>query len=158
VSGGQTGADRAGLDWARANGLEHGGWCPKGRKAEDGPIAQCYSLEETPSSDYPQRTEWNVRDSDATVVFTMTEHLGVGSRKTMSLAQKHSKPAAHVFASGNPFAVAASVRHFMKKFNVETLNIAGSRGSNEPGVSDFVRSVLDCALNDNPPLSSLPKQ
>jgi hypothetical protein len=158
VSGGQTGSDRAGLDWARANRVEHGGWCPKGRKAEDGTIDHCYSLKETPSSDYPQRTEWNVRDSDATAVFTMTEHLGLGSRKTLSLAKKHNKPAVHVFATGNRFANAASFRLFITRFNVGTLNVAGSRGSNEPDISDFVRSLLNCALNDNPPLSSLKKQ
>lgn len=70
VSGGQTGADRAALDWALAHGVPCGGWCPKGRKAEDGPIDLKYPLKETPSSSYIQRTEWNVRDSDATVVFS----------------------------------------------------------------------------------------
>src|SRR5512139_1952957 len=64
VSGGQTGADRAGLDFAIEHGIPHFGWCPKGRKAEDGSIDWRYDLKETPSSDYPQRTEWNVRDSD----------------------------------------------------------------------------------------------
>lgn len=66
ISGGQTGADRAALDWAIAIGVSHGGWCPKGRKAEDGEIDGRYNLRETPSADYPQRTEWNVRDSDGT--------------------------------------------------------------------------------------------
>jgi len=56
VSGGQTGADRAGLDWAINNSISHGGWCPKGRKAEDGPIDGRYQLQETPSSNYSQRT------------------------------------------------------------------------------------------------------
>jgi len=69
VSGGQTGADRAALDWAIAHGIPHGGWCPKGRKAEDGMSQAKYELIETPSTDYVQRTELNVRDSDGTVVF-----------------------------------------------------------------------------------------
>ncbi len=59
ISGGQTGADRAALDWAIANGVPHGGWCPKGRKAEDGPIAAKYARQETPSAAYLQRTEQN---------------------------------------------------------------------------------------------------
>jgi hypothetical protein len=63
VSGGQTGADRAALDWALSRGIECGGWCPKGRKAEDGRIAKRYPLIETPSASYVQRTEWNVRDT-----------------------------------------------------------------------------------------------
>ncbi len=72
VSGGQTGADRAALDFAIDHGIPHGGWCPRGRKCEDGTIADCYKLNETPSAEYPQRTEWNVRDSDGTVVFSMS--------------------------------------------------------------------------------------
>ena len=71
VSGGQTGADRAALDWAIANGVPHGGWCPQGRRAEDGPMHDRYSLKETPSSSHTQRTEWNVRDSDGPVVFSV---------------------------------------------------------------------------------------
>ena len=71
LSGGQTGADRAALDFAIEYGLPHGGWCPRGRLAEDGPIDERYELTETPSHRYAQRTEWNVRDSDATVVFSI---------------------------------------------------------------------------------------
>ncbi|MEX0610513.1 MAG: putative molybdenum carrier protein, partial [Pirellulales bacterium] len=68
ISGGQTGADRAALDFALEHEIAHGGWCPRGRLAEDGPIAPRYNLQETPSRKYSQRTEWNVRDSDATVI------------------------------------------------------------------------------------------
>jgi hypothetical protein len=68
VSGGQTGVDRAALDAALACGLPCGGWCPRGRRAEDGPIDPGYPLRETPGDDYAERTEWNVRDSDATLV------------------------------------------------------------------------------------------
>jgi hypothetical protein len=92
VSGGQTGADRAGLDWAIKNGIEHGGWCPKGRRAEDGPLHSRYVLKETPSSDYLQRTEWNVRDSDGTVLFSLAERLSGGSLKTLEFTMKHRKP------------------------------------------------------------------
>jgi hypothetical protein len=75
TSGGQTGADRAGLDWAIKNGIDHGGWCPKGRKAEDGTIQGQYQLQEASSGNYLQRTEWNVRDSDGTVIFSIGEEL-----------------------------------------------------------------------------------
>jgi Circularly permutated YpsA SLOG family len=61
--------DRTALDWALAHAVECGGWCPKGRKAEDGRIDPKYPLRETRSAAYIQRTEWNVRDSDATVLF-----------------------------------------------------------------------------------------
>lgn len=55
-SGGQTGADRAALDWAIAHGFPHGGWCPRGRKAEDGPLAAVYPLRETESAGYRSPT------------------------------------------------------------------------------------------------------
>ncbi|MCZ6552322.1 MAG: hypothetical protein O7A67_00850, partial [SAR324 cluster bacterium] len=73
VSGGQSGVDRAALDAALATGLPCGGWCPRGRRAEDGPIHERYHLLETPSRRYAQRTEWNVRDSDGTLLLTRRE-------------------------------------------------------------------------------------
>jgi len=101
VSGGQTGADRAALDFAIAHGLPHGGWCPQGRKAEDGPIDARYQLQETPSENYSQRTEWNVRDSDGTVVFSLAPALTGGSKKTVDLAGKHHKPCLHLSAQSD---------------------------------------------------------
>ena len=82
VSGGQTGADRAALDWAIEYEIPHGGWCPKGRLAEDGAIPAQYRLQESQSKNYLQRTEWNVRDTDGTVIFTMEPHLSGGSKRT----------------------------------------------------------------------------
>src|SRR5229473_8136967 len=96
ISGGQTGADRAALDWAIENGVPHGGWCPKGRLAEDGRIDIRYQLQEAPSSGYPQRTEWNVRDSDGTVIFSIAPVLTGGSKQTVNLAMKHQKPLFHI--------------------------------------------------------------
>lgn len=90
ISGGQTGADRAALDWAIENNVPHGGWCPKGRRAEDGLIDAKYQLKETPSSHYPQRTEWNVRDSYGTVIFSLAERLSGGSLKTLEFAVKQA--------------------------------------------------------------------
>lgn len=92
VSGGQTGADRAGLDWAIKHGIPYGGWCCKGRRSEDGSIPSQYQLQETPSTNYLQRTEWNVRDSDGTVIFSLAERLSGGSLKTLEFAIKHRKP------------------------------------------------------------------
>ncbi len=80
ISGGQTGADRAALDFAIARGIPHGGWCPRGRLAEDGTIPALYQLSETPGPDHAQRTEWNVRDSDGTVIFSIAPALTGGSR------------------------------------------------------------------------------
>jgi hypothetical protein len=102
VSGGQTGADRAALDWALSRSIESGGWCPKGRKAEDGPIPKRYPLIETPSAGYVQRTEWNVRDTGGTVIFSLGPVLTGGSKKTAEFAVKRNKPCLHAHSGGYP--------------------------------------------------------
>src|SRR4051812_41309778 len=96
ISGGQTGADRAALDFVIEHGLSHGGWCPRQRRAEDGVLLAKYLLHETPSSHYSQRTEWNLRDSDATVVFSIKARLTGGSRLTFELAKRLGKPVLHL--------------------------------------------------------------
>jgi hypothetical protein len=144
VSGGQTGADRAALDWAIENELLHGGWCPKGRLAEDGLIPEQYQLKETPSSEYLQRTEWNTRDSDGTVVFSIAPKLTGNSKRTVEFAQKHKKPVIHISSkTAEPGKV---LGEFIQKHQIHTLNVAGPRGSKEPEVAEFVKRVLDAAL------------
>jgi hypothetical protein len=145
VSGGQTGADRAGLDWAIANGFEHGGWCPKGRAAEDGPIASRYQLQETPTSDSEERTEWNVRDSDGTVIFSVGEKLSEGSLLTLVVAVSENKPCIHLSAAAGGDA-AQTLREFIGHHHIHVLNVAGPRASKEPGVADFVTRTLGHAL------------
>ena len=83
VSGGQTGADRAALDFAIRAGLPHGGWCPRGRLAEDGPLDPRYLLRETATPNYAERTAANVRDSDATSIFT----LNFSSKRAFSMSR-----------------------------------------------------------------------
>jgi hypothetical protein len=117
VSGGQTGADRAALDRALAHGVECGGWCPKGRKAEDGPIDAKYPLKETPLGSYIQRTELNERDSDATVLFSIEPTLTGDSKKTMDFAQKHKKPRLHLCAADT--AIAESLKAFVEEHGVK---------------------------------------
>ena len=142
VSGAQTGADQAGLDWAIAHGVPHGGWCPKGRKSEAGPIAVRYLVAETPSADYLERTEWNVRDSDATVIFTMEEALTGGSKRTAEFAAKHGKPWFHFKPRVHPKYLA----RFLARYNVVVLNVAGSRESRAAGIGEMVAKVLEEAL------------
>lgn len=143
VSGGQTGADRAALDWALARGLPCGGWCPRGRRAEDGAIDARYPLTETPSEDYAQRTEWNVRDSDATVILSLAASLTGGSRLTRELAAKHGKPCLHLHPGVDAPRLLAA---FVRDHRVRVLNVAGPRASNEPGVYAYARQVLDAAF------------
>jgi hypothetical protein len=144
VSGGQTGADRAALDWALAHHLPHGGWCPKGRWAEDGPLKRRYLLQETPSSNPAQRTEWNVRDSDGTVIFSNRTTLSGGSRLTAKFARDYQKPWLHLHShSSNP---ATALKKFIRHHKIKLLNIAGPRASQAPQVGEFVKMILDQAF------------
>jgi hypothetical protein len=141
ISGGQTGADRAGLDIAVKYGFPHGGWCPKGRKAEDGAISWDYALEESPSSNYLQRTEWNARDTDGTVIFTLASAVTGGSKRTIDFVRKHTKPWLHLHPKidGDP---ATLLHEFVERHRIQTLNVAGSRGSKEPELYAWVCEVL----------------
>lgn len=146
VSGGQTGADRAALDWAIANQIPHGGWCPKGRKAEDGIIASCYNLTETPLSEYSERTQWNVRDSDGTVVFSICEEIFAGTLLTVELAKKSEKPYIHLHRKLTYRNIINQFQLFLLKFEIANLNVAGSRASDKPEVYQFAREILDRAF------------
>jgi putative molybdenum carrier protein len=104
ISGGETGADRAALDFAIEREIPHGGWCPKGRLAEDGVIDERYQLRETSTRNYPQRTEKNILDSDGTIIVTISPKLTGGCKETASLAQKHQKPWVHLHARQSDYA------------------------------------------------------
>jgi hypothetical protein len=144
ISGGQTGVDRACLAWAIRRGFEHGGWCPKGRQAEDGRIPARYRLRETPLARPAQRTAWNVRDSDATVIFSQSNKLFGGSRKTWDACREFAKPVLHLAAE--IFTVGESamlLRKFLRQHAVRALNVAGPRKSQEPQAGQFARDVLN---------------
>jgi hypothetical protein len=147
VAGGQTGADRAGLDVAIRWGFPYAGWCPKGRKAEDGIIGGQYQLLETPSANYLQRTEWNVRDSDATVIFTLAATLTGGSKRTAEFAEKHRKPWIHLARQEASYeSPALMLQRFVEENGVQVLNVAGTRGSKEPDVWKFAYETLEAAF------------
>jgi len=145
ISGGQTGADRAALDFAIAHGIPHGGWCPRGRVAEDGVINERYELTETPSADSAQRTEWNVRDSEGTVIFSISPKLSGGSKKTAGFAQQYQKPCLHLSREREGDDAAKKLSEFSVEHRLKTLNVAGSRQSEEPGVGPFTRETLERA-------------
>jgi predicted Rossmann-fold nucleotide-binding protein len=143
ISGGQTGVDRAALDVALELGVPTGGWCPKGRKAEDGSLASRYPLTETPSEEYWQRTEWNVRDSDGTLVLTRgvpTE----GTAYTIEVARKLGKPCLVQYLTQAPSE--SAVKAWVDEHKVRVLNVAGPRESKCPGIyaqaSQFLRTIL----------------
>lgn len=141
VSGGQTGVDRAALDFALSKGLLHGGWCPKGRRAEDGSIEERYRLVETPSRSYRQRTEWNVRDSDGTLVITGNPKRSGGTRYTMKMARKLGRPCIAV-EPDDPDAPAEVLR-WLESNGIEALNVAGPRESTEPAIYDSAMAFLE---------------
>lgn len=150
VSGGQTGADRGGLDAAIDLGLEHGGWCPLGRRAEDGAVPARYLLVETRTREYPERTGRNVVDSHATVVFTFGEARG-GSELTLRLAREHGRPHLHVdLAKLGDESASARMRKWLAEIGaggeVGVLNVAGSRESEAPGIGARVRAIVREAL------------
>jgi hypothetical protein len=140
VSGGQTGADRAALDWAIARGISQGGWCPRGRRAEDGRIAGRYALIETPSRDYEQRTRWNVRDSDGTLIVSRADVLTGGSAYTACCAERLARPCLHAHPGADD---AQAIRDFLERHRIRTLNVAGPRTTTDPEIYEYVVGVLE---------------
>lgn len=134
VSGGQTGADRAALDFALELGYAQGGWAPKGRMAEDGVIPVRYQLTELPDGGMRQRTKRNVQDSDGTLIVNMGE-LDGGTLATRDFAVKFGKPffLAEVDEASLD-EIAAELRKWLRRYNISTLNVAGPRESKRPGI------------------------
>jgi len=143
VSGGQTGVDRAALNVAIEIGLAHGGWCPKGRRAEDGRIPRKYKLRETDNRDYAVRTEKNVVDSDATLVLYFRQISG-GTNLTLRIAKQQAR---HVIAVDLDCArlqsEAQRVRDWIESNRIGVLNVAGPRESNAKGVGLRAEWFLD---------------
>lgn len=147
VSGGQTGVDRAALDVALELGISCGGWCPRGRRAEDGGIPLHYPLRETSSPDYRLRTRWNVRDSDATLVLTRGEPRG-GTLLTLRVAVALERPVQVVDLNLEPDPV--TVRRWVAARRVRVLNVAGPRASEQPGIGEQARAFLRAVLAPDP--------
>ena len=156
VSGGQTGADRGGLEAAMCCGLPHGGWCPKGRRAEDGRIPEKYQLQETDSAKPAARTKANVVDSDATLVFTFGPAES-GSLFTIQCCTRSRKPWHHVNLAN--LSRDRAVREILDWLHGApllndyrgykaiapdpcVLNVAGSRESRCPGIGKAVMRIV----------------
>jgi hypothetical protein len=142
ISGGQTGVDRASLDVAKLLGIPRGGWCPRGRLAEDGRIPDEYELTETLSAHYPERTRLNIRDADRTLVLAHPPPLSNGTRLTLRFARELGKPSLLVplmsHASYN--MLVAEARTFIAGASV--LNVAGPRESGYPGIGAAAKAFL----------------
>jgi len=144
VSGGQTGADRAALDFALQVDIDCGGWVPKGRIAEDGVIPANYpNLRETESDDPGERTEFNVRDSDSTLLVTRGTPTG-GSALTLQVAASLDKPVLHVDLEREPVDLASQrLLQWLQDIRPSVLNIAGPRTSEDPEIYELTRALLE---------------
>ena len=144
ISGGQTGVDRAALDVAINRGIPHGGWCPKGRKSEDGTIPEIYVLQETDTSAYEERTEKNVRGSDGTLIISLFHQLDKGTRWTRTCCEKYHKPFLIIDLSREGEKNSESLIAWISIHQISVLHIAGSRESNSPGIYGETKQFL-CA-------------
>lgn len=113
-------------------------------------IDPTYLLRETPTADDAQRTEWNVRDSDATVVFSIARELAGGSETTIQFARRSGKPFLHLSRSHQPASPGTVLREFLEHHRVRVLNVAGPRASEEPTIATYVGEVLSGALLRRP--------
>jgi hypothetical protein len=152
ISGGQTGVDRAALDVAMQLGIPCGGFCPKGRKSEDGIIPEKYPLIETATDNYPERTELNVKTSDGTVILFI-KVLDRGTQLTGELCKRHRKPFLLIDLADE--IEHRDVKSWLEKNNIRILNVAGNRESISPGIQQRAHRFLLEILNDLEPSNLL---
>jgi len=145
ISGGQTGADRAALDFSLKYYLPHGGWIPKGRIAEDGPLPDKYQLQEMSTSSYPKRTEQNVIDSDGTLIFSQGKPTGV-TEYTRKMALKHKKQLVLIDLNlKTSYDAAYKILSWIEFHHIKILNVAGPRAGKDPAIYNDVLKILDMA-------------
>lgn len=145
-TGGQSGVDRAAMDFAREHGIPLCGWCPKNGWAEDYPdapglLADYPELTETPSEGTEQRTKWNMRDSDA-ILTIIPEGSGSSPGTETGLAEGEEL--------GKPMYTAAEmndIKNIVKWLNslpdeIE-LCVGGPRASECPEAYDTAKAVLE---------------
>ncbi len=143
ISGGQTGADRAALDFAIEHNIPHGGWLPKGRKTEDGTLDLKYHLREMPTSNYSKRTEQNVLDADGTVIVSHGFLTG-GSALTAEFAKKHKKPWIHIDLKELAIKEAAKMLDaWLTRHEIKVLNVAGPRARKDPSIYEATLRLLE---------------
>lgn len=150
ISGGQTGVDQAALRAAETCGLALGGWCPPGRVCESGIIPSRFQLQETPAERSPgapdiprsQRTEWNVRDSDATLILQpgSRDKVDPGTGWTRICAERYKKPLL-VCDLADPEAP-VKIGQWLRAISIETLNVAGPSEGAVPGIEDEAYALL----------------
>jgi hypothetical protein len=146
ISGGQTGADRAALDFAIRHNIPYGGWVPKGRTTEDGTLPEKYQLKEMTTPDYAMRTKQNVLDSDGTLIVSHG-HLTGGSALTQFIAEEYKIPCLHIDLKLLPMQEAAlTVNKWIKQHKLNVVNVAGPRGNKDPQIYEATMNLLEKAF------------
>lgn len=147
VSGGQTGVDRAALDVALELGIPCGGWCPKGRRSEDGLIPDVYPLRESPTANYAERTALNVKDSDGTLILSPGPLRG-GTALTKTFAERYRRPLLIVDLRDDTSQL---IHEWLSAHSIRVLNVAGPRESSQPGIARQAATFLRALLNNTNP-------
>lgn len=147
ISGGQTGVDRAALDFAMEHGVPHGGYCPKGRKAEDGRIPDRYQLVELTSPRYEERTEKNLLDCDGTLILDYGPLHG-GTKLTVDLCLKYLRPLHIIDLDEINADTKAAFWKWVNENAVRELNVAGSRESKKP-IYERAKACLELLFRDD---------
>jgi hypothetical protein len=147
ISGGQTGVDRGALIGAALQGIKHGGWCPKGRLAEDGKIPAEFPLTETTSERYEDRTRLNVECADATLVLTYEDEPSGGTKLTVDTAKAANQPVMvltldRAATIEQDKLAAKEIRAWLAVKQPKTLNVAGPRESKAAGIKDHAAQVI----------------
>ncbi|MDR0466806.1 MAG: putative molybdenum carrier protein [Deltaproteobacteria bacterium] len=142
ISGGQTGADRAALDFALERGFEIQGYCPQGRRATDGSLDEKYPLQETKSAAYPQRTRQNVKLADVTIIFNGLPDYSSGTHTTIKYAREHKKKFKVLQGFPDVAKDAAALERWLTKHKPRKLNVAGNGEEKCPGIYAHVLAVL----------------
>ncbi len=149
ISGGQTGVDQAALRAARALGWPCGGWCPPRQNCESGTIPPQFALQETPqdcSPDAPHvrhslRTEWNVRDAEATLILRpAVGSPDPGTEWTARCAERFGRALLLCDPSDPP--AAEKIAAWLRTRQVHTLNVAGPSEATAPGIGEQAYALL----------------
>ena len=145
ISSGQTGAERAALHVAMRYDLPYSGWCPKGRMAEDGLLADRYKLNETPGASKLTHIGWNVKESEGTVMFTLASQLTRSCKEAALFAETLGKPWIHIAQSAE-WNATATLQKFVEESKITRLNVTGSWKSMEPGIYRWVYDIMEGAF------------
>jgi hypothetical protein len=139
-SGGQTGVERAALDYALCNGLLYSGWCPHGRRADDGIIPRRYVLQEAFSEDLIARVAQNIIESDGVLIIIYNE-MDEPTQLAYDLALDYQKPVFvwAIYKNHNHRLVA----NWIEKEKISVLNITGPSEKNAAGIHEETLDLLD---------------